>query len=123
VENGAIGPRDPALPLFVGAHVSMAGGPASALLRASKAGANGVALFVKGHRAWKSKDLEPDAIEMFHKMMKIQEEGGGCRTERVTQAVQLTRQAWATRQSPSSFMATTSSISATQTSELVDRNS
>lgn len=66
------------MPLLVGAHVSMAGGPATALLRASKAGANGLALFVKGHRTWKSKAFEPEAVEKFKEMMKSKEDGGGC---------------------------------------------
>lgn len=63
-------------PLLIGAHVSMAGGPATALLRGAKLGANGVALFVKGHRTWKSKPIEDDAIEKFREMMKPQSEGG-----------------------------------------------
>lgn len=49
----------------IGAHVSMAGGPGTALMRAAQLGANGLALFVKGHRAWKSKDLEEDGIQRW----------------------------------------------------------
>lgn len=78
-ENGAIGPRDPSLPLFVGAHVSMAGGPATALLRASKAGANGLALFVKSQRKWASKDYEPEVIEQWKELAKSKDDGGGCK--------------------------------------------
>lgn len=76
--NGGIPPKGglDGLPLLVGAHVSMAGGPATALLRSRKLGANGVALFVKGHRAWKSKDLEEEQVEQFRAMMRSEDEGG-----------------------------------------------
>ena len=63
-------------PLFVGAHTSIAGGPATALFRASKAGANGVAMFVKSQRQWKSNPYEPEAVERFREAMKPTEEGG-----------------------------------------------
>ena len=63
-------------PLFVGAHTSIAGGPATALFRASKAGANGVAMFVKSQRQWKSNPYEPEAVERFREAMKPVEEGG-----------------------------------------------
>jgi len=117
IENGSL-KHDASLPLFVGAHVSMAGGPASALLRASKAGANGVALFVKGHRAWKSKDLEPEAIEMFHKMMKSKEEGGELLAPRWEGADD---QEWDIRPSRFWCMATISSTSVTPIRELEHR--
>lgn len=63
--NGGIAPLNPAEPLRVGAHVSMAGGQATALMRASMLGANGIALFVKGHRAWKSKEMDEVAIQRW----------------------------------------------------------
>lgn len=74
--NGGIPPKEAAKPLLIGAHVSMAGGPATALLRSAKLGGNGVALFVKGHRTWKSKPLEDEAVEKFREMMKPEAEGG-----------------------------------------------
>jgi AP endonuclease-1 len=54
----------------------MAGGPATALLRSAKLGANGLALFVKGHRTWKSKPMEEEAIDKFRELMKPESEGG-----------------------------------------------
>lgn len=76
--NGGIG--DPALnktrPMLLGAHVSIGGGPAGALLRAGKAGANGLAMFVKSQRQWKSNPYEEDAVNNFRDMMKSKEDGG-----------------------------------------------
>jgi len=63
-------------PLYVGAHTSIAGGMATALFRAGKAGANGVAMFVKSQRQWKSNPFEQDVIDKFHAAMKPKEEGG-----------------------------------------------
>ncbi|BEJ12568.1 hypothetical protein CspHIS471_0210280 [Cutaneotrichosporon sp. HIS471] len=76
--SGGLLPAADALsrPLLIGAHVSAAGGVATALLRAAKLGANGLALFVKGHRTWKSKPLEEEAIERFRETMKPESEGG-----------------------------------------------
>lgn len=74
--NGAIVPPDYTQPLFVGAHVSIAGGVAGALLRAGKLGANGLAIFVKGHRTWKAKPLEPEAIDEWKALFKPTADGG-----------------------------------------------
>lgn len=63
-------------PMLLGAHVSIAGGPAGALLRAGKAGANGLAMFVKNQRSWKSNPYEEEAIEMFRKYLKPTDDGG-----------------------------------------------
>lgn len=63
-------------PLYVGAHTSIAGGPATALFRAGKAGANGVAMFVKSQRQWKSNPFEQDVIDKFHAAMKPKDQGG-----------------------------------------------
>ena len=75
--NGGIpsstpGPR----PHYLGAHTSIAGGPATALYRAGKAGANGLALFVKSQRQWKSNPFEQESIDRFKQGMKSVEEGG-----------------------------------------------
>lgn len=63
-------------PHLLGAHTSIGGGPATALLRASKAGANGLAMFVKSQRQWKSNPYEDIAVERFIALMKGKEEGG-----------------------------------------------
>lgn len=54
----------------------MAGGPAGALLRAGMAGANGLALFLKSQRQWKSNPFEVEAVERFREMMKGKADGG-----------------------------------------------
>ncbi|OWZ26215.1 AP endonuclease 1 [Cryptococcus neoformans A2-102-5] len=75
--NGGIAPsNDKSQPMLLGAHVSAAGGPATALLRAGLAGANGLALFVKSQRQWKSKPYEDDTVQRFKELMKSKEEGG-----------------------------------------------
>lgn len=74
--NGAIVPPDYSQPLFVGAHVSIAGGVAGALLRAGKMGANGLAMFVKGHRTWKAKPMDAETVEDWKKLFKPESEGG-----------------------------------------------
>jgi AP endonuclease-1 len=76
--NGGIGDRalNPTRPMLLGAHVSIGGGPAGALLRAGKAGANGLAMFVKSQRQWKSNPYEEEAVQNFKQMMKSREDGG-----------------------------------------------
>ncbi|RSH90599.1 hypothetical protein EHS25_001204 [Saitozyma podzolica] len=76
VSNGSLNPSVPSRPMLLGAHVSMGGGPATALLRASKAGANGLALFVKNQRSWKSNPYEDEAIQRFRDLMRPRDEGG-----------------------------------------------
>lgn len=63
-------------PMLLGAHTSIAGGPATALLKAGMLGANGLAMFVKSQRQWKSKDYEDEAVERFRTLMKSKAEGG-----------------------------------------------
>jgi AP endonuclease-1 len=63
-------------PMLLGAHVSMAGGPAAALLRAGKAGANGLALFLKSQRTWKSTPYEEETIQRFRDLMRPTDQGG-----------------------------------------------
>ncbi|WWD08750.1 hypothetical protein V865_006863 [Kwoniella europaea PYCC6329] len=76
-KNGALPPSTKEdRPMLLGAHVSIAGGPAGALLRAGVAGANGLALFMKSQRQWKSNPFEPEAIEKFRNLMKSKEDGG-----------------------------------------------
>ncbi|QJQ95857.1 MULTISPECIES: deoxyribonuclease IV [Halomonadaceae] len=55
---------------YLGAHVSAAGGPDQAVLRACEIGANAFALFTKNQRQWKAKPLTDDAIEAFRKACK-----------------------------------------------------
>lgn len=63
-------------PMLLGAHTSIAGGPATALLKAGMLGANGLAMFVKSQRQWKAKDYEDEAVERFRSLLKPKEEGG-----------------------------------------------
>lgn len=75
--NGAVPPTTSTpRPHFVGAHTSSAGGVGTALYRANKAGANGLALFVKSQRQWKSNPFEQETIDRFKEAMKSKEEGG-----------------------------------------------
>lgn len=75
--NGGIQPTERGnMPLLIGAHTSIAGGPATALLKAGMLGANGLAMFVKSQRQWKAKDYEPESVERFRELMKSKEEGG-----------------------------------------------
>src|SRR5690554_5450210 len=50
---------------YIGAHVSAAGGPDQAVLRAVEIGADAFALFTKNQRQWKAKPLEEATIEAF----------------------------------------------------------
>lgn len=50
---------------YLGAHVSAAGGPDKAVLRAVDIGADAFALFTKNQRQWKAKPLTDEAIEAF----------------------------------------------------------
>jgi AP endonuclease-1 len=78
VRNGGIQPTERGdMPMLIGAHTSIAGGPATALLKAGMLGANGLAMFVKSQRQWKAKDYEPEAVERFWDLMKSKDEGGG----------------------------------------------
>ncbi|ORY31935.1 xylose isomerase-like protein [Naematelia encephala] len=78
--NGGIGPIDDVgnskRPHLLGAHVSIGGGPATALLRASKAGANGLAMFVKSQRQWKSNPYEAEAVQRFLDLSTSKDLGG-----------------------------------------------
>jgi AP endonuclease-1 len=77
VRNGGIQPTERGdMPMLIGAHTSIAGGPATALLKAGMLGANGLAMFVKSQRQWKAKDYEPEAVERFRDLMKSKDEGG-----------------------------------------------
>jgi len=78
VRNGGIqsAERTTSMPLLIGAHTSIAGGPATALLKAGMLGANGLAMFVKSQRQWKAKDYEEEAVERFRSLMTSKDEGG-----------------------------------------------
>jgi AP endonuclease-1 len=77
VRNGGIQPTERGdMPMLIGAHTSIAGGPATALLKAGMLGANGLAMFVKSQRQWKAKEYEPEAAERFRDLMKSKDEGG-----------------------------------------------
>jgi AP endonuclease-1 len=78
VRNGGIQSeeRTTSMSLLIGAHTSIAGGPATALLKAGMLGANGLAMFVKSQRQWKAKDYEQESVDRFRDLMKSKEEGG-----------------------------------------------
>lgn len=50
---------------YLGAHVSAAGGPDQAVIRAVEIGADAFALFTKNQRQWHAKPLTDEAIESF----------------------------------------------------------
>jgi len=62
--------------MLIGAHTSIAGGPATALLKAGMLGANGLAMFVKSQRQWKAKDYEEEAVQRFRDLTKSKDEEG-----------------------------------------------
>jgi AP endonuclease-1 len=78
VRNGGIQSEEKttSMPLLIGAHTSIAGGPATALLKAGMLGANGLAMFVKSQRQWKAKDYEQESVDRFRDFTKSKEEGG-----------------------------------------------
>ena len=78
VRNGGIQSAEmsTSMPLLIGAHTSIAGGPATALLKAGMLGANGLAMFVKSQRQWKAKDYEEEAVGRFRSLMKSKDQGG-----------------------------------------------
>lgn len=51
--------------IFVGAHVSAAGGPANAVTEAASIGAQSFALFLCNQRTWNVKPLEEEAAQAF----------------------------------------------------------
>ncbi|AMD00590.1 deoxyribonuclease IV [Halomonas chromatireducens] len=55
---------------YLGAHVSAAGGPDQAVLRAVEIGADAFALFTKNQRQWRAKPLEDTTIEAFRSACK-----------------------------------------------------
>lgn len=93
--NGGLAATGATQPMLLGAHTSIAGGPATALLKAGMLGANGLAMFVKSQRQWKSKDYEDEAVERFRTLMKPKEDGGAYNTTFMVayspNAVRLTR--------------------------------
>lgn len=52
--------------MYIGAHVSAAGGVQNALHNAVHIGANAFALFLKSQRKWENPPLAPEAIASFH---------------------------------------------------------
>jgi len=56
--------------MFVGAHVSAAGGVQNSIQNATKIGANAFALFLKSQRKWESPPLQAEHREEFHSRLK-----------------------------------------------------
>ncbi|KAM7194747.1 Xylose isomerase-like, TIM barrel-containing domain containing protein [Rhypophila sp. PSN 637] len=57
-------------PMYIGAHVSGAGGVQNSVQNAANIGANSFALFLKSQRKWTSPPLADDAKTEFHAMAK-----------------------------------------------------
>ncbi|KAH8890984.1 DNA-lyase [Thozetella sp. PMI_491] len=56
--------------MYIGAHVSGAGGVHNSIENASNIGANAFALFLKSQRKWTSPPLAPEAKDQFHALAK-----------------------------------------------------
>lgn len=56
--------------MFLGAHLSVAGGVDKAFDRAGVIECTAFQIFTKSNRQWKAKDLEPELIELFHQRRK-----------------------------------------------------
>ncbi|KAK4226111.1 xylose isomerase-like protein [Podospora fimiseda] len=56
--------------MYIGAHVSGAGGVQNAISNASQIGANAFALFLKSQRKWTSPPLASDAISQWNSLLK-----------------------------------------------------
>jgi deoxyribonuclease IV len=55
--------------MFIGAHVSPAGGPAKAVARGEALGARAIQIFNQSPRAWRWRDYDDEAITAFHAAM------------------------------------------------------
>ncbi|KAF6040281.1 apn-1 [Bugula neritina] len=56
--------------MFVGAHISAAGGVHNAVTNAVNIGCKSFALFLKSQRQWNAKPLDPVVIEKFKTLVK-----------------------------------------------------
>lgn len=56
--------------VYVGAHVSAAGGVFNAPRNAAAIGATALSLFTRNQRQWRAKPYEPETITAFHEAMK-----------------------------------------------------
>jgi deoxyribonuclease IV len=52
--------------MFIGAHVSPAGGPAKAIERGAQAGAQAIQIFNQSPRMWRGRDYTADEVGAFH---------------------------------------------------------
>ncbi|KAJ2905122.1 hypothetical protein MKZ38_006368 [Zalerion maritima] len=59
-----------ARPMYIGAHISAAGGVQNSIPNAMHIGSNAFALFLKSQRKWTSPPLDPSARDAFHENMK-----------------------------------------------------
>ncbi|KAK3397625.1 xylose isomerase-like protein [Sordaria brevicollis] len=57
--------------LYIGAHVSSAGGVQNSITNAVHIGANAFAVFLKSQRKWVSPPLDPSAASSFHDLAKL----------------------------------------------------
>jgi deoxyribonuclease IV len=58
--------RTEAVPLLLGAHMSISGGPAKALERGFGIGCTALQIFVKNNMQWSAKPLGPQELRAFH---------------------------------------------------------
>jgi len=57
-------------PLLLGAHISIAGGPAQAIERGESIGCTAIQIFTKSNRRWSAKPLTQEEIQAFKKAWK-----------------------------------------------------
>jgi deoxyribonuclease-4 len=56
--------------MFIGAHVSPAGGPAKAVERGAEAGADSIQIFNQSPRMWRGRDYSEEEVAAFHEAHK-----------------------------------------------------
>jgi deoxyribonuclease IV len=61
--------------MFLGAHVSPAGGPAKAIERGAEAGAEAIQIFNQSPRMWRGRDYNEDEVAAFHAARKQHDMG------------------------------------------------
>src|SRR3954449_10731640 len=58
--------------MYIGAHVSPAGGPAKAVERGVEAGATAIQIFNQSPRMWRGRDYTADEVDAFHEAHKAE---------------------------------------------------
>src|SRR5690606_33592822 len=58
-------------PLYLGAHMSIAGGVSTALDRAGSVGSNAVQVFTKNNRQWSGPPVDPEDVARWRSQMPV----------------------------------------------------